>query len=198
MFVLLASSMLVRALFSQKFVAAIGLFPWQMAGDYCRFITFAIAAPIVPQERFLARNLLAVAQYGVYLTAFYILLPRFGLHGVVAANFANWSFALTSIYLYLRRVNGFRFDRGNLRLLVTSAAALFAIIMTLRMHGVWWRLAGWGILGLWVATAPTRDDRAKLMDTLRARLARPAEAPAADDVAEAGPGLPPGGDGSGQ
>lgn len=197
MFVLLTSGLLVRVLFSSKFLGAVALFPLQMAGDYCKFIVFAIGAPMLPQERFLARNVICVAQYAIYMVVFYVMLPRFGLQGVVAANLANWSFALITMYVYLNRVNGYKFDRGNVRLLVTSAAGLLAIIMTLQMHGLWWSLAGWGVMGLWMATAPTRDDRAKLMEVIRARLSRSSETARADEEAELDMSRPAGGVGSG-
>ncbi|MCX6377056.1 MAG: hypothetical protein NTU88_13665, partial [Armatimonadetes bacterium] len=173
------------------------LFPLQMAGDYCKFITYAIEAPMIPQERFFARNVICVAQYAIYMVVFYVMLPKFGLVGVVAANLALWSFALISMYLYLNRVNGYKFDRSNVRLLVTSAAGLLAIIATLQMHGLWWRLAGWGVMGLWMAMAPTSDDRAKLMEVIRARLSRSSETTRASEVIEADPSSPTGGIGSG-
>ena len=198
MFVLLASGLLVRVLFSSKFLGAVGLFPWQIAGDYCKFITFAIGAPMVPQERFFARNVIIIAQYAVYVAVFYIMLPRFGLQGVVAANCACWFCGLTTQYLYLSRVNGYRFDRGNIRLLVTSAAGILAIIATLQMDGLIWRLAGWGVMGLWMVTAPTREDRGKLMEAIRARLARSSEVAPADEMAEADPSRPTGEVGTGR
>jgi hypothetical protein len=65
------------------------------------------------------------------------------------------------------------------------------------MHGLWWRLAGWGIMGLWMATAPTSEDRGKLMEVVRARLSRSSEAARADEMTEVDPGCPTGGIGSG-
>jgi hypothetical protein len=125
------------------------------------------------------------------------MLPGYGLQGVVAANFACWLCVLVIQNLYLNKVNGYKLDRGNVRLLVTSAVGILAIIGTLQMDGIWWRLAGWGIMGLWMATAPTSDDRAKLMEVIRARLSRSPEAVSGDEAAELDMSSPTGGVGSG-
>ena len=196
MSILLLSGIMVRILYSHRFLGAVVLFPWQIAGDYCKFIAFATGAPMVPQERFLARNVISIVVYSIYMAVFYIALPRIGLQGVVVANFACWFCCVIIQYLYLMRVNGYKFDRGNVRLLVTSAIGVCAVIATLQMHGLIWRLAGWGIMGLWMATAPTSDDRAKLMEVIRARLARSPDAARADDAVELEVSGPVGGAGN--
>lgn len=183
LFVLLTSGFLVHALFSKKFLAAVVLFPWQMAGDYCKSIVFAVGAPLVPQERFFARNVLAISQHAIYLIVFFLLLPHLHLMGVVIAHFVGWSYALVSMYIYLNRVNGFRFDKGNWRLLTISVLAFGVVVLSLKMGG-WWRLMGWTALATWMATAPTREDRAKLVATVKARISRATEQLPAEEAKE--------------
>lgn len=197
MSILLLSGIAVRILYSHRFLGAVALFPWQIAGDYCKFIAFATGAPMVPQERFLARNVISIVVYSIYMAVFYTALPRIGLQGVVVANFACWSSCVIIQYVYLYKVNGYKLDRGNVRLLVTSAIGIAAVIATLQMHGLIWRLAGWGIVGLWMATAPTSDDRAKLMEVVRAKLARSSGATPADSEAPLDPTSTAGGVGPG-
>lgn len=171
MLILLNSTLVVRLLFSQKFLLAVGLFAYQGIADFWKFVAYAIAAPMVPQERFRARNILCIAQYCVYLTVFYLALPIVGLRGVVIAEMSGWAFHFATLYLYLGRVNGYRFGRQNAWLFARCIIAVVFVAATFSL-GPYWRLAGWGILILWLATALNREDRDRLIKQIKAFPAR--------------------------
>lgn len=169
---LLARVFFIKALYSSKFLPAVTLIPWQMVGDSFRSIAMTVQLPLMPQERFRARNIQHILQYALYLTVFYLTPPAQRLMGVVHAHAVSWAFAAITTYGYVNWLNGFRFDARNWRLILTSTAAVsFTAFMP--FSGPKWQLAGVGIAVAWLVTAVSRNDCRQLAAAVRSRLSKP-------------------------
>jgi len=169
--VVLNREVLVRVLFSSKFSGAVELFPWQVMGDFFRFMTYAVAASIIPQERFRARSIMCIVQWLGYFAVFYAVPSSLRLHGAVWGEVTNWFLAFAMMFGYMRWLNGYRFTR---QIWISFCASLFAISFVSFMpgHGLSWRLVGWGVAVLWAATACSSGERAKLFGLVREVLSR--------------------------
>ncbi|MBI2844752.1 MAG: oligosaccharide flippase family protein [Armatimonadetes bacterium] len=160
---------LISLLFSHKFLPAVDLLPIQMSGDLIRSVAWALQLPLLPQERFRARAALAIMQNSVFLTVFYVAGADARLQGVVVANAAAWATMMTTTYIYTNRVNGYSFTRQNLRLLVTSFAAV-AIVAFAPFGDLRWRLVSVVVFLLWASTSVSRDEWSKIAGSFRKRL----------------------------
>lgn len=169
--ILLLRDVVVRALFSDRFLAAVPLFPVQMVGDLFKAIAFAVQLPLLPQARYRARNVLAIVQYGVFAAVFFAVPPALRLQGAVWGHLASWSVHLVAHVAYLARVNGFRFSGDNTRLLATSLAAVIAVA-ALPFPDPAMRLVGIGIAAAWAATCVTSGEVRQVMQAIRSRLER--------------------------
>lgn len=168
--VLLTRDILISILFSRKFLPAVTLFPLQMLGDLFRSITWAVQMPTLPQERFRARVVLATVQAAIFLGVFYSVAPGARLFGAVLGHAAAWGVSLVAHYIYMNRVNGYRFTRDNTRLLVTSVTAV-ALVAYLPFPQLNYRLLSVLITVIWLATAMTRSEITQLKQMLRSRVA---------------------------
>lgn len=167
--ILLGSGILIPLLFSRKFLPAVSLLPWQMAGDLLRAVTFTIQTPLLPQERFRARNIMHILQYSVFLLVFYLTPPSDRLLGATRAHAACWAFAFAATFIYTRWLNGYTFDRANWRLVLTSAVAVISVAF-LSIEGPQLKLISAGIAVAWTVTAFSRKDVAALVRAVRERL----------------------------
>ncbi len=168
--ILLTRDLVIRVLYSSRFMAAVPLFPLQMVGDLFKSVFYAIQLPLLPQERFRARNVMVVIQYGVFAAVFFGMPATERLAGAIWGHAASWAVALVMVLVYLRRVNGFRFTAENTRLLVTSFAAVGAVAF-LPFPSMHMRFLGAAIAVAWAATSITRREVEGAVVAIRARLA---------------------------
>lgn len=150
-------------------MAAVPLFPVQLVGDLMKAVCYAIQLPMLPQERFRARNIMTFAQYAVFAGVFFGVPAGERLWGAVWGHTASWACLLAILLIYLHRVNRFRFSAENLRLLVGSFAAVLAVAV-LPFPSVRMRFVGLAIAVVWAATSITRREVERLLDVLRARM----------------------------
>jgi hypothetical protein len=94
------------------------------------------------------------------------------LWGAVWGHTISWGVHFVTHLVYLGRTNGFRFSPENLRLLLTSFAAVVAVA-ALPFPDMRWRAVGAGITLLWAATSITRNEVEQVMAAVRARLRVP-------------------------
>lgn len=167
--ILLTRDLVVRVLYSDRFLAAVTLFPVQMVGDLIKAVVFAIQLPLIPQERFRARNVMSFVQYGVFAAVFFGMPAAQRLTGAIWGYAASWGVALVMMLVYLRRVNGFRFAPENTRLLISSFAAVVALA-ALPFPDVRMRVVGAAIAVAWAVTSITRREVERVLEALRARL----------------------------
>lgn len=167
--ILLTRDLVVRVLYSDRFMAAVPLFPVQMIGDLIKAVFFAIQLPMLPQERFRARNVMSFVQYGVFAAIFFGVPATQRLTGAIWGHAVSWGAALVMMLVYLRRVNGFRFTPENTRLLISSFAAVVAVA-ALPFPDLRMRLVGAAIAVAWAATSITRREVERVLEALRARL----------------------------
>jgi PST family polysaccharide transporter len=167
--ILLVRDVVVSVLYSDRFLAAVPLFPVQMAGDLLKAVCFAVQLPMLPQERFRARNVMTVVQYAILAAIFFGVPASDRLWGAIWGHAASWAGHLLLLVLYLRRVNRFRFTAENNRLLVSSFAAVVAV-GALPFPDLGMRLVGAAIAVAWAVTSITRREVERVLDAVRARL----------------------------
>lgn len=159
--VLLLRTFTVEFLFSSKFLAALALFPMQMIGDHFRSITMTIQIPLIHQEKFRARNIHHILQYGMLLAIFYTTPPAQRLMGIVYAYAISWAFAAIITYGYVNWLNGYHFDRHNLKLVVTSTITVITVAL-LPYPNTKYLLLSIAIAIIWILTSVERDDWKKI------------------------------------
>jgi PST family polysaccharide transporter len=167
--ILLSRDLVIRILYSRHFMAAVPLFPVQMIGDLLRAVCFAIQLPLIPQERFRARNVMSFAQYAIFAAILFGVPASHRVWGAVWGHTASWGAATLMMLLYLRRVNGFRFTPENRRLLISSFAAVIAVA-ALPFPDLRMRLIGVAIAVTWAGTSVTRHEVDRVFQAVRARL----------------------------
>jgi PST family polysaccharide transporter len=167
---LLLRDVAVRILFSGDFLAAVPLFPVQLCGDLFRAVGFAVQLPLLPQERYRARNFLALVHYGTFAAIVFAVPPHLRLWGAVWGHTLSWGVHVATHLVYLRKTNGFRFTSTNLRLLVLSCAATGAVA-ALPFPDLGWRILGLGVAVAWAALAVERREIAQVAAVVRRRLA---------------------------
>ena len=85
-------------------------------------VCYAIQLPMLPQERFRARNIMTFAQCAVFAGVFFGVPAGERLWGAVWGHTASWACHLVMLLICPHRVNRFHFSAENLRLLVGSFA----------------------------------------------------------------------------
>jgi PST family polysaccharide transporter len=167
--ILLTRDVIVTLLFSDRFIPALPLFPVQMVGDFLKAVCFAIQLPLLPQGRYAARNVLALFQYGAFAAVFFAVPPERRLEGAVWGHTASWAIHLLTHWVYLARVNRFRFSPENRRLLLLSAIAVVAVA-ALPFPGRLWRWVGAAISLGWLLLSVRRHELAQVVGEATARL----------------------------
>ncbi len=166
---LLSRDVMIRVLYSSRFLDAAALFPVQMVGDLVKAVVFAVQLPMLPQERFRARNVMSLVQYGVFAGIFFGVPAAARLQGAIWGHTVSWAVAFVMMVVYLRRVNGFRFTAENTRLLLSSTVAVVAVA-SLPFPDLRLRLVGIAIALAWALTSITRREIERIREVLLARL----------------------------
>jgi PST family polysaccharide transporter len=167
--ILLGRDVAVRLLFSDRFLDAVPLFPVQLCGDLLKAVGFAVQLPLLPQERYRARNIMALVHYGTFAAIVFAVPPHLRLWGAVWGHTLSWGVHAVMHVIYLRRTSGFRFTPANLRLLVLSLVAAVAVA-ALPFPDVGWRLVGVGVAVAWALLSVQRREIRHALDAVRARL----------------------------
>lgn len=178
MAILLGRDLVIETLYSRRFLEAAPLFPVQMVGNLMMAVCFAIQLPMLPQERFRARNVMTVAQYASFAAIFYGVSTEHRLWGAVWGFTVSWGIHLAMLYFYVRHVNRFRFTPDNRRLLLFSFAAVLAVA-ALPFPDLRMRMVGIVIAVAWALTSITRRELTALVELVRSRLAAGGERPGA-------------------
>lgn len=157
MSVLVVGDLLIRVLFSGKFMPALSLLPWMMIASFFRFYTHVIGAPLLPLELFRARNVICVVQNLAFIIVFFAVPPHMRLQGAVWAEATNWLVGSACMYGYMHRRISFRISAPNWRL---SAISLVALIAVTRMpcQQPLYRAAGAGVLILWTLLSIRKNE----------------------------------------
>lgn len=167
--VLLARHLIIELLYSRKFLPAATLLPWQMVGDFFRAVAYVVQTPLLPQERFRARNIYHIVQYAVFLAVFYLAPPQSRLQGAVFAYAVGWAIALVMTYFYTRWLNGFGFDRNNWYLFLLSTTAILTVasiqICVPRLHNIVYLVSV-----AWIAIAIKPNEWQKILRAFRKSL----------------------------
>lgn len=101
--VYLLKDVIIATIFTQEFDGAIGLFKWQLMGDFIKVITSVLAFRFLALNdlsRYLIAEVLSIASF--YALATY-LIPLYQEQGVVMAYLGNYLFYLLILLLLLRK-----------------------------------------------------------------------------------------------
>jgi PST family polysaccharide transporter len=157
--------------YSRDFLPAAPLFPLQALGDLFMACAWAFGLALLPLGRVAAWLLINLSAPIVLLGGASLLLPRFGLSGVVMAYAAAQALQAAVSWWYLRRASGFTLAAPNLRLLVMSVVALVAIGIFARDNALGYAV-GAAILAAWLLLAPSREELRHARLAVRARALR--------------------------
>jgi O-antigen/teichoic acid export membrane protein len=121
----------VPLLYSQKFLPALDLLPFQFLGDYFRAVAWIFSIWLVPRERLKPWVLYDVVYAIVLLVVFLFLVDRIGVKSVVIAYVAAHVSHAVLHYALARRVIGFRVGPDN-RVLLGASFLLLVGLTALR------------------------------------------------------------------
>jgi PST family polysaccharide transporter len=167
--ILLTRDFAVNLLFSGRFMEAVDLFPWQMIGDFFRASAFPLLTAMLALEKFRARNLITIPQYGLYLFVFFAVPQHLRLQGATWGHAVSWAFGFVCMYLYLNRSNGYTLGNENRRLILVSMLSLAAVAF-MPFSQLPWRLAGAAVAACWLMLCVSGSDRKKLITAAKKRL----------------------------
>jgi len=147
----------VRLFYSERFLPALDLLPFQFLGDYFRAAAWMFGVWLVPRQRLRPWVLFDVVYGVVLLAVFALLVGRMGIQSVVFAYVAAHVSHAVLHYALARRALGFRLGKQNALLLGASLALLIglAILRPRDMTGV--ALGGAATLG-WAALVVQRRE----------------------------------------
>lgn len=171
--VLLCRDIFISALFSEKFLPAVGLVGWQLIGAYFRSTTLVLQYPMLPQERFRARVVINLLRNSIFMLVFYSPDAELRLESAVWAYAAGWLFECLAIYFYTHFTNGYTFSGRNKFLLATSTIAVMVLAFS-NITDPLWRAVGAGVVVLWAATSMNRQDVGKIRLAMAERIGRQA------------------------
>jgi PST family polysaccharide transporter len=117
----------VRLLYSEKFLPALDLLPFQFLGDYFRAAAWMFGVWLVPRQRLRPWVLFDVVYGVVLLAVFALLVGRIGIQSVVYAYVAAHVSHAVLHYALARRALGFRLGKENAVLLGASLALLIGL-----------------------------------------------------------------------
>ena len=153
----------VRLFYSERFLPALDLLPFQFLGDYFRAAAWMFGVWLVPRQRLRPWVLFDVVYGVVLLAVFAVLVGRVGIQSVVFAYVAAHVSHAVLHYALARRALGFRLGPQN-ALLLGASLALLTVLTILRprdMTGV--ALGGLATLG-WAALVVQRREWIALKD----------------------------------
>ena len=153
----------VRLFYSERFLPALDLLPFQFLGDYFRAAAWMFGIWLVPRQRLRPWVLFDVVYGVVLLAVFAVLVGRVGIQSVVVAYVAAHVSHAVLHYALARRALGFRLGKQNAVLLGASLALLIglAILRPRDMTGV--ALGGLATLG-WAALVVQQREWIALKD----------------------------------
>ncbi len=140
----------VRLFYSEQFLPALDLLPFQFLGDYFRTAAWMFGIWLVPRERLRPWVLFDIVYGVVLLSVFILLVDRIGVRSVVYAYVAAHLSHAWLHYALARRSLGFRLGRENALLLAASFALLIGLTF-LRPSDLLGMAVGGGALLAWAA-----------------------------------------------
>lgn len=120
--------LVLHLLFSSEFVAASGMFQWQMAGDAQKIVGWTLAFVFVARAD-MTRLVLAELGFSIaYLAGVSFATEAAALDGYGAAYFFAYSFYLAVLAVWCRRRHGIGLSRENFRMFAVLIAVALALI----------------------------------------------------------------------
>ena len=134
---------IIQALYSNKFDVAGEILCWQVAGMFLRVNSWPMGFIILAKGRAAAFFWTDFAAYSVYAALGWVGLKLFHLPGVGMAFLGLYVFHWCMMYAVVRRVSGFTWSAGNVRLsLVGITTTLLALGARLTLIEPWATLIG--------------------------------------------------------
>jgi O-antigen/teichoic acid export membrane protein len=110
--------------YSPEFLSAASLLPIQFVGDFFQIAAWALGLYLLPQGKVGAWFGVNTLQIAIAVMLTRILLPRWGLMGVVTAYTIAWAACAAAVWAYVRRSVYFTFLQGNFFLGMASLAII--------------------------------------------------------------------------
>jgi enterobacterial common antigen flippase len=154
--------LLVRALYSHRFDAAIDLVGLQMVGDMARSIAWVLASPLLYRNRIRAYLVTEVFAAAALAGGTVVLVPRYGLDGVGYAYMGMWVGHVVLTAIVVSRSCGVPLGKRRVATALALTGAAYAVLRLTHVHEAvrWVVLAGalvaWhrnGVLGAAFAKA---------------------------------------------
>jgi O-antigen/teichoic acid export membrane protein len=156
--------------YSPAFLPAAPLFPLHALGDLFMALAWAFGLALLPLGRVAGWLLINLSAPLVLLGGASLLLPGYGLQGLVIAYALAQALQAALSWGYLSRVAGFRLSQRNTRLLVVSVLTLSAMTLLAGDSALRYALSAMFLL-LWLVLAPSREElrHARLAAQVRVR-----------------------------
>jgi len=161
----------VKLFYSEKFLPALDLLPFQFLGDYFRTAAWMFGVWLVPRQRLRPWVLFDVVYGVVLLAVFAVLVGRIGIQSVVFAYVAAHVSHAVLHYALARRALGFRLGAQNALLLGASLALLIGLTI-LRPRDMTGVMVGGAMALAWAAIVVQRKEWMALRDMALRALGR--------------------------
>lgn len=136
-FVLIARKPIIQLLYSADFLPATQYMAVQVFGDFFKIIFWAVGMYLLPTKRLLAFIVFSIGQDILLVALAFVLVGRFGLHGIAAAFAISYLLPLIGLYLYSKKSIGFKAWANNRMLVFSSACGLGTIIYSYERLDLW-------------------------------------------------------------
>lgn len=160
---------IIVTLFSKEFVGASDLFFFNLFGDLFKTLGTIFGLWLIPKSKIKTLVLFNFVYNAVYFIFYYYLIKfsNFQLVGVTIAYMIGSAFFMIVSLVYSLTKNNFSFEKGNIKLLVTSFIAIIVVFMISKFYLYSGYLCFVPILILWLYISLTNSDIFKIYDFLK-------------------------------
>ncbi|MGI3212809.1 oligosaccharide flippase family protein [Roseovarius tibetensis] len=124
---------LIRLLYSAEFDAAATVLQWQMAGAVMMLTTRTMGASFIAAGRSMVFLYIQLQFNALFLLAIWLGLPVLGIEAAGVAYLFAHALQIVMVALLARRLNGFRWQTGSVRIFAATALLVFAMLALARL-----------------------------------------------------------------
>jgi PST family polysaccharide transporter len=132
---LLLSEFALSVLYSSKFINAGTLLQWQVSGTFLKILGWPVSFILLAKNKGLLFLISEVLFYIVYLAAFYLLFPQYGLDAAGMGYLAAYIVYLPAVYLIGRNISGFSWNKEVAVMVIISFLLICAAFFISRQTG---------------------------------------------------------------
>jgi O-antigen/teichoic acid export membrane protein len=162
----LCGKMLVLLVFSEEFLAGLGIFPLYLLGSLFYMIAYIFSSGLLAKKELKAYTAVIILQNALYIFVFARLVTSLGLSAVAVSYCAMNVFACVTCVLYQTRRRGLRLSAGNITLFTLSLVFVCAVFF-IPFGGAWAYAAKWVMVAVWLVFAVGKREKALLFSFMR-------------------------------